>query len=109
MSVLSRLLLPLRERTLAVEPTKDYCTDWYVYILLCADSTLYTGITTDPERRVQEHNTCNKKGARYTRARRPVRLLWQETHTDRASASRREYQIKKMSAQKKRALMNLAD
>jgi putative endonuclease len=70
---------------------------WKVYMLQCADNSLYTGITTDVERRVKEHNTDNKKGARYTRARRPVSLVYQEACEDRAHASTREYQLKKLA------------
>lgn len=68
---------------------------WYVYILRCADNSLYTGITTDLQRRVEEHNGAGA-GARYTRSRRPVALLYAEQVQDRAAASRREMQIKKM-------------
>jgi len=70
---------------------------WNVYMLQCADNSLYTGITTDLERRVMEHNTDNKKGARYTRVRRPVNLVYQEACEDRAHASTREYQLKKLT------------
>ncbi len=66
-------------------------------MLKCADNSLYTGITTDVERRVDEHNHCNKKGARYTRARRPVNLVYQEACTNRAHASQREYALKQLS------------
>ena len=69
--------------------------NWKVYILNCADNTLYTGITTDIKRRVDEHNK-NNKGARYTRARRPVELVYQEACESRADASRREYYIKQL-------------
>jgi len=65
-----------------------------VYILQCADDTLYTGIATDLNRRLTEHNS-SEKGAKYTRSRRPVRLVYSETFPDRSSASRREYEIKK--------------
>lgn len=58
------------------------------------DDTLYTGITTDLARRVQEHNS-SEKGAKYTRVRRPVELVYSEDHTDRSDASKREYHIKK--------------
>ncbi len=68
---------------------------YYVYILECADHTLYTGITTDLERRVIEHNNSSK-GARYTRTRRPVKLCYSEVCEDRSSASSREHAIKKM-------------
>ena len=67
---------------------------YYVYIVKCADDTLYTGIATKLERRIEEHNSSNK-GAKYTRARRPVRLVYQEEYPDRSSASKREYEIKK--------------
>lgn len=78
---------------------------WFVYILRCADDSLYTGITIDVDRRLDEHNTCNKKGARYTRARRPVNLVYQQVCEDRASASRREYQLKKLSRKQKLTLL----
>ena len=67
---------------------------YYVYMLECADGTLYTGIATDLERRVEEHNS-SAKGAKYTRARRPVTLVYSERYEDRSSASKREYAIKK--------------
>jgi len=67
---------------------------YFVYILKCADETLYTGIATELERRIEEHNGSDK-GAKYTRARRPVRLVYSEEHPDRSSASKREYEIKK--------------
>jgi len=68
----------------------------FVYILECADATLYTGITTDLVRRLNEHNV-SQLGARYTRVRRPVRLVYQEEHISRSEAASREYQIKKLS------------
>ena len=66
---------------------------YYVYIVQCADETLYTGIATDLERRIDEHNHSDK-GAKYTRARRPVTLVYHETFEDRSTASKREYEIK---------------
>ena len=78
---------------------------WSVYILRCADNSLYTGITTDLERRLQEHNQDNQKAARYTRARRPVELVYQEQCSDRSQASKREHQLKKMSRQQKLQLV----
>ncbi len=80
-------------------------TSWYVYILRCADGSLYTGITTDIERRLGEHNHGNR-GARYTRARRPVTLGWVESAADRAEASRREYRLRKLGHRQKLALLN---
>jgi putative endonuclease len=77
---------------------------WYVYILRCADDTLYTGITTNLERRVDEHNS-GKAGAKYTRSRRPVEIVYYETVNDRSGALKREYQIKSLSLQGKRGLI----
>lgn len=79
---------------------------WYTYILQCADSSLYTGVTTDVNRRLQEHNQDNKKGARYTKVRRPVTLVYQEICTDRSSACKREAAIKKLTRQQKLQLIN---
>lgn len=67
---------------------------YFVYILKCADDTLYTGITTELERRIKEHNSSDK-GAKYTRMRRPVSLVYSEKYPDRSAASKREYEIKK--------------
>lgn len=75
-----------------------------MYILRCADETLYTGITTDLNRRIRQHNGELVGGAKYTRVRRPVSLFWQEEHIDRSSASKREYEIKRLSRQKKERL-----
>jgi putative endonuclease len=67
---------------------------YYVYIVRCVDKTLYTGIATQLERRIEEHNSSTK-GAKYTKARRPVELVYHESYNDRSSASKREYEIKK--------------
>ena len=67
---------------------------YYIYIIQCADDTLYTGITTELERRIEEHNGSDK-GAKYTRVRRPVKLVYSEECADRSIASKREYEIKK--------------
>ena len=75
-------------------------------MLRCDDDSLYTGITTDMARRLAEHNQCNKKGARYTRMRRPVTLVYQEPCADRAIASHREYMIKQLSRSEKMHLIN---
>jgi putative endonuclease len=75
-------------------------TEWFVYIVQCVDNSLYTGITTDLERRINEHNT-SPKGAKYTKTRRPVNLVYSEPTVDRASACRRECQIKKLSRKEK--------
>ena len=79
---------------------------YYLYIVRCADNTLYTGITTNLERRIDEHN-FSTKGAKYTKARRPVSLVYSEEHLDRSSASKREYTIKKMRREEKNLLINI--
>lgn len=75
---------------------------YYVYIVECVDTTLYTGIATELERRIDEHNTSGK-GAKYTRARRPVKLVYSEEYSDRSTASKREYEIKKEDEQNSEA------
>lgn len=76
--------------------------NWIVYMLRCADGSLYTGITTDLERRLGEHNgQLSGKGARYTQGRRPVVLVWQEDNHDRSSALKREYAVKRFSRKAK--------
>ncbi len=67
----------------------------FVYLVECSDGSLYTGYTTEPERRVKEHNSGN--GSRYTRSRRPVRLAYLEERRSREDALRREIHIKRMS------------
>ncbi len=79
---------------------------YFVYIVKCADNTFYTGIATELERRIEEHNGSDK-GAKYTRVRRPVSLVYSEEYPDRSSASKREYEIKKkMSRVQKLKLIN---
>lgn len=79
---------------------------WYVYILSCADSTLYTGITTNLDRRLIEHNT-SKKGAKYTRARRPVSVLRYFEFETRSLASKEEYRIKHLTKKQKLELCGI--
>ena len=79
-------------------------SSWFVYILQCADRTLYTGITTDLERRTREHNQ-GKAGAKYTKARRPVELIYSESAESRSEASSREARIKKLSREGKLQLI----
>jgi len=81
---------------------------WHVYIVECADGTYYTGITTDVERRLNEHN-YSFKSAKYTRSRRSVKLVYVETSENRSTASRRESQIKKLSRNKKTLLIEQAN
>jgi putative endonuclease len=79
----------------------------YVYILQCADGTLYCGYTTDVQRRVVEHNGEGKlAGARYTSGRRPVQLVYQESFATRSEALKREAEIKKQSTHNKRKLFS---
>jgi putative endonuclease len=80
----------------------------YIYILRCADDTLYCGYTTDVERRVSEHNGKEKiAGAKYTSGRRPVQVVHQESFTTRSEALKREAAVKKMKLAEKRALISL--
>jgi putative endonuclease len=72
------------------------CQEWNVYILRCRDGTLYTGITTDVERRLHEHNQVDSKSARYLKTRRPVVLVYQEKASTRGEAMKRERAIKKL-------------
>lgn len=76
---------------------------WGCYLLECADGTLYAGITNDLEKRLASHNRGT--ASKYTRGRRPVRLAYWEPQTDRAAASRREAQIKKLDRAAKDALV----
>lgn len=75
---------------------------YFVYIAKCSDNTLYTGITTDVDRRMAEHNAGT--GAKYTRSRGPVTPVFIEEHPDRSSASRREREIKLMTRKQKEEL-----
>jgi len=78
----------------------------YCYILECADGTFYTGWTTDPERRVAQHN--RGVGAKYTSTRRPVKLVYVEEQPNRTSAMKREFAIKRMKrAQKSRLVAGI--
>lgn len=77
---------------------------WYVYILECSDGTLYTGITTDLDKRLKTHN--NGKGAKYTKARLPVVLKASFEAEDRSSASKEEYRIKQLTRKEKIELIN---
>lgn len=82
-----------------MEETKRY----YVYILRCGDGTLYTGYARDPQKRMQTHNAG--RGAKYTRARLPVKLLYTECFSSRSEAQQREAQIKQLSRMQKLLLI----
>ena len=76
---------------------------WELYILRCCDGTLYTGITTDVDRRLEEHRTG--KGAKYTRGRGPLELVYQEVCGDKSTALKREAEIKKLPRTEKMKLI----
>ena len=77
-------------------------SEWFVYIVECADQTLYTGITTNLEKRIEEHNgRGNAPGAKYTRPRQPVKLVYSEQSPSRSTATRREMEIKRLTRQAK--------
>ncbi|MFQ6758180.1 MAG: GIY-YIG nuclease family protein [Deltaproteobacteria bacterium] len=77
---------------------------WFVYLVRCQDGSLYCGIAKDLDRRVAEHNSSDK-GAKYTRGRQPVRLIYAEEAASRAQATQREGTIKRMSRAEKTALI----
>jgi putative endonuclease len=83
-------------------------TTYFVYIVSCADDTLYTGITTEVERRIQEHNNT-VRGAKYTHARRPVSLVYQEGCESRSAALKKEAEIKRMTRMAKLDLIAQCD
>lgn len=76
--------------------------DWFVYMLLCADGSFYTGISNDVARRAEAHNAA--RGAKYTRSRLPVKVVYCERCADRSAALRREAAVKKLSHAQKHAL-----
>ncbi|MDD8049605.1 MAG: GIY-YIG nuclease family protein [Thomasclavelia sp.] len=76
----------------------------YVYIVLCKDNTLYTGYTNNLDKRINAHN--NGTGAKYTKYRRPVELVYYETYNSKSAALKREYQIKQLSKKEKLELIN---
>ena len=76
---------------------------WFVYLLRCSDGTLYAGVTTGLNRRLREHNSG--KGSAYTRARRPVKIVFRENHPSRSSAQKREAEIKNWSRARKERLL----
>ena len=83
--------------------SEESANSYYCYMVECSDGSFYTGWTTDPERRVKEHNTG--RGALYTKFRRPVKLIYLEEVDDRSTAQRREFVIKKLTRDKKSDLV----
>jgi putative endonuclease len=77
--------------------------NWYVYIIRCSDSTFYCGATNNVTRRVNEHN--KGRGAKYTKYRRPVRLLYFETFATKSEALKREYAVKQLTREEKDTLI----
>ena len=78
---------------------------WYIYMVRCKDGSLYTGVARDVERRVDEHNRDDRLAANYTRARRPVALVYQEPASTRSVAGKREYAIKQLTRRQKEVLI----
>ncbi len=78
---------------------------WWVYFLRCNDNSLYAGVTTDIHRRIEEHNN-SKLGAKYTRAKRPVKLVYLEEANNKSKACQREYQIRHLTKLKKEQLVS---
>jgi len=78
---------------------------WYLYVVECADGTLYTGITLDIDRRINEHNYSDK-AAKYTRSRRPVRLRMTREYATRSEAAMEEWKFKKMNRKQKLGVIN---
>lgn len=81
---------------------------WYIYVLLCADDSLYCGITTNLKKRLKQHNGELKGGAKYTRGRGPCRFVYIKKAMNRSIASKLEYQFKQLSRKKKIDLINQA-
>ena len=77
---------------------------WCVYMVRCSDGTLYTGITKNLEKRIEAHNS-DKDGARYTRSRRPVKLVYSELAGSQSAAAKLEYRLKKLPLAKKKVLV----
>jgi len=80
-------------------------SNWFVYVVQCSDGSFYTGITTDIKRRIDEHNNSTK-GAKYTRSRRPVKLVYWIDYADRSSASKAEAHFKKLTRKEKADVIN---
>lgn len=78
---------------------------YFVYILECSDKSFYTGITTDLERRVIEHNSSGNLGAKYTKMRQPVRLIYNEKVKNKSEALKREYSIRQLKRKGKEELV----
>ena len=78
---------------------------WFLYVLQCSDGTYYTGVTTNIKRRLKEHNN-SKLGAKYTRARRPVEIVYVSEYDNRSSAQKAEYKFKQLTRKQKESIIN---
>lgn len=78
----------------------------YFYIVRCTDDSLYCGMTSDLEKRIKEHNSDGTRGAKYLRAKKPVKLVYSEAFPDITSALRREYEVKQWPKHKKETLVD---
>jgi predicted GIY-YIG superfamily endonuclease len=103
---LQAVVLKLKKKSHEALGQRDTSIErWFVYILRCADGSLYTGITNDVSRRCERHNAGT--GSRYTRSRLPVNVAYQESHLTQSLALKREAAIKTMSRQEKEAMIRL--
>jgi len=105
----SKYMYALTHKSIKCAPTDPMLqgfrvSEWVVYILRCADDTLYTGVTTDLERRLAQHNN-SPRGAKYTRCRRPVFPVYSERSTSRGEAQKREREIKRLEKAAKESLI----
>ena len=82
---------------------------WFIYIAKCSDDSLYTGITTDPKRREDEHNFDKTRGARSLRGKLPVRIVYTEVFNNKTEAAEKEREIKSWNRKKKLLLINISD
>ena len=78
---------------------------WFLYVLQCSDGTYYTGVTTNVDRRAKEHNN-SKRGAKYTRSRRPTKVVYMTEYNNRSSAQKSEYLFKQLTRKQKEEVIN---
>ncbi len=98
--------MTVSKKKLSKKKSHNKKADWYVYILECSDKTLYTGITNNLEKRLEQHNN-GQEAAKYTRARRPVKCVYQEIQANRSEATKREMAIKQLKRAEKIKLIKL--
>ena len=78
---------------------------WFLYVLQCSDGTYYTGVTTNVDRRLTEHNT-SKRGSKYTKSRRPVKLIYSLEYENRSSAQKAEHKFKNLTRKQKQKIIS---